>query len=51
MLTSGGSAYHDPYDPTYPWGGGYLHRNAYGPGYHVHPGNPWGNYGYYGRNY
>jgi hypothetical protein len=38
-LQSGSSASHDPYDPTYPgsWGGGFLHHNAYGPGYHYHP--------------
>jgi hypothetical protein len=42
-LLNGSSAYHDPYDPTYPspWGGGFIHHNAYGPGYHYHPG-PWG---------
>jgi hypothetical protein len=53
VLLNGGRTYHDPYDPTYPWGGGYYHKNAYGPGYHVHPSNPWGgnyyNYGYFGH--
>jgi hypothetical protein len=55
VLLNGGRTYHDPYDPTYPWGGGpYLHRNFDGSGYHVHPGNRWGggyynNYGYFGH--
>ncbi|WP_371782744.1 hypothetical protein [Streptosporangium subroseum] len=51
VLLNGGRTYHDPYDPTYPWGGGsYLHRNYDGSGYHVHPGNRWGGGGYY-NNY